>query len=100
MRVDDVAVMGMGLADIARRVIGCHLIQETRVQKRVDDVAAKANGPGGYCTPRHRMSFNPRNEGSKRLFDDVAHTYWQAPPLPLGGPHAERPVALVARVQA
>jgi hypothetical protein len=29
----------MGLADIARLVIGCHSTQETGVQMRVDDVA-------------------------------------------------------------
>ena len=32
---------------------------------RVDDVAG--NGPGIYCSPRHRMPFNSRNEGSKRV---------------------------------
>jgi len=36
---------------------------------RVDDVAG--NGPGRNCPPRHRMPFNPSNEGSDAM-DDVA----------------------------
>jgi len=28
-------------------------------------------GPGGYCSPRHNMQFNARDEGSNAL-DDVA----------------------------
>ena len=34
-------------------VIGCRLTQETRVNHALDDAAS--NGPGTYCSPRHRM---------------------------------------------
>jgi hypothetical protein len=49
-----------GLTDIARHVIGCHLIQETRPRNAFDDLASTIN----QCSPRHRMPFHSRNEGS------------------------------------
>jgi len=42
MRVDDLAGDAMGLADIARHVIGCALTQAVRVHKALEDVAIVA----------------------------------------------------------
>jgi hypothetical protein len=40
MRVDDMAGDGaVGMVDIARHVMGCHVTQHTMVEMRVDDVA-------------------------------------------------------------
>jgi len=39
------------------------MTQGTRVQNALDDVTG--NGSGKYSSPRHRMQFNSRNEGSK-----------------------------------
>jgi hypothetical protein len=44
-------------------VIGYNLIQETRVHNVLDDVAVK--GPGRCFSPRHGMTFDSKNEGSK-----------------------------------
>ena len=41
----------LGLADITRHVVGCHLTQETRFR--------------GYCSPPHRLSFNSSHADSK-----------------------------------
>ena len=46
------------LAGIACHVIGCHLIQESRVEHALD-VKDWQN-----CSPRHRVPFNSRLEGS------------------------------------
>ena len=46
------AEMGQGLADIAHRVTECHLTQETKVQGASDE---RRTGPGGCCSPRHRV---------------------------------------------
>ena len=52
-----------GLLDIARHVIGCRLTQQARVQNASGDEAG--NVPGRYCSPRHRMPFDSRNEVSE-----------------------------------
>ena len=36
-------------------------------------------GPGGYCSPRHRMPFNSKSKVTKAL-DDMATNICQAPP--------------------
>ena len=53
--------------------MGCHLTQETRVQSALDDV--EGNGPGGYCSPRHGVTFNSRDKGS-----EFSWMMWQALP--------------------
>ena len=64
----DVDVLGyeylrQGLAAIARRVIGCHLSQQTIITMRVDDVAGNMP-PGRYYSPCHRMQLTSTREGS------------------------------------
>ena len=56
--VEFTVAAGSGLADTVRHVIGCHLTEETKFQMRVDDAAG--NGPGRYCSPRHRMPLKKR----------------------------------------
>ena len=55
-----------GLAETARHVITRPLSRDTRVQNALNNVA-EGNGPGGYCTLRHRMTFDSRHEGSNVL---------------------------------
>ena len=47
----------MGLADVARHVIGCHSSQETRVRLHVDDVASNICQAvaGGVREGEHRL---------------------------------------------
>jgi len=70
----------VGLTDVARRVIGCHLAREMRVQSALDDVASDTR-QGRHLTQetrtqsvlddvasniRHdRVPFSSRDEGSK-----------------------------------
>lgn len=56
------AASDAGLPGIARRVTGCNLPQETRVQHALGAVVG--NGPGRCYSPRQRMSFHSRTEGS------------------------------------
>ena len=39
--------------------------REARAGRVEHSIAAPAVGPGGYCSPRHRVLFNPTDEGSK-----------------------------------
>ena len=50
---------------MARRVTGCQLTQETRVQSALDNVA----GPrfSKFCSPRHMCHFKAAFAGSKRV---------------------------------
>ena len=54
-----------GRTDVARHVIGWVSTQETRVQNALNDVAG--NGPGRYCSPRHRKPETSRNYGPKSV---------------------------------
>jgi hypothetical protein len=65
----------IGLAHIARHVIGCRLTQETRAQRALDDVAS--NRPRIYCSPRHRVPFTQETRVQSAL-DDVASIIRQA----------------------
>ena len=56
------AAQEAGPGGFARRVIRCHLMQETSVQSALDDVASNI---GGYCSPHHRVPFNSIDEGSQ-----------------------------------
>jgi len=65
----------LGLADVARHVIGPHLIPVTRVQIALDHVTG--NWSRRYCSPRQKMTFTTINEGQMRV-DDVARNIYQA----------------------
>jgi len=58
---DDVAGSAMGLADIARHVIGCHLTPATSVQYALDDVASSIwQAPAVGDEARARRPHDPR----------------------------------------
>ena len=55
----------MRVNDVAGAIVGCRLIQETRVQMRVDDVAAPQHVPG---LPRYRIA---RRTPGKRVIENM-----------------------------
>jgi len=54
----------MGLADIARHIIECRVTRNTRVTVAVYYDTA-CDGPDIYCSPRHRMTLDSRDDYSK-----------------------------------
>jgi len=70
------ALSSLGIASVAGSINVCLTIPIWTVVTRM-----QAAGPSKYCLPRHRMPFNSRNAGSKRV-----SMAWRANyAMPVGG---------------